>query len=128
MNIQDPISDMITRIRNGQSAKFSYVMMQFSNIKKGIADILMKEGYIEGYQIINNYFLKIQLKYFNNNPVIEMIHRVSKPGLRIYKSKEQLPKIMNGLGIAIISTSQGIMTDKSARKKNIGGEILCYVA
>ncbi|WWO99854.1 MAG: 30S ribosomal protein S8 [Candidatus Dasytiphilus stammeri] len=128
MNMQDPISDMITRIRNGQSAKFSYVTMQFSNIKKNIAEILYEEGYIKGYEIINNKLLKIDLKYFSDNPVIEMIERISKPGLRIYKRKEELPKIMNGLGIAVISTSQGIMTDKSARKKGIGGEIICYVA
>ncbi|WWO99999.1 MAG: 30S ribosomal protein S8 [Candidatus Dasytiphilus stammeri] len=128
MNMQDPISDMITRIRNGQSSKFSDVSMQFSTIKKAIAHILTEEGYIEKYQIISNNLLKIKLKYFYNQPVIEIIQRVSKPGLRIYKRKEELPKIMNGLGIAIISTSQGIMTDKSARTKGIGGEILCYVA
>ncbi|WWO98823.1 MAG: 30S ribosomal protein S8 [Candidatus Dasytiphilus stammeri] len=129
MNMQDPISDMIIRIRNGQSAKFTYVSMQFSKIKKGIAHILREEGYIEQYEIIdNNFILKIKLKYFSGKPVIEIIKRVSRPGLRIYKRKQELPKIMNGLGIAILSTSKGIITDKSARQKGIGGEILCYVA
>lgn len=131
MNIQDPISDMLVQIKNAQKANKKRIKLQSCKIKLKIAKILKKEGYIKEYKICNNkkkIELNIKLKYFNNKPVIEYIKRVSKPSLRIYKKKYELPKVMSGLGIAIISTSKGIMTDHEARKINLGGEILCYVA
>ncbi|WWO99319.1 MAG: 30S ribosomal protein S8 [Candidatus Dasytiphilus stammeri] len=130
MSMQDPIADMITRIRNAQAAKKILVTMPSSKIKEAIARVLKEEGYIEEYSIEDKIKLKliIKLKYYLGKSVIENIHRVSRPGLRIYKSKYNLPKVMAGLGIAIISTSKGIMVDRLARKFGIGGEILCWVA
>ncbi|WWO96541.1 MAG: 30S ribosomal protein S8 [Candidatus Dasytiphilus stammeri] len=130
MSMQDPISDMITRIRNGQASKKLFISMPSSKIKISIAQVLKSEGYIDKYNIQGDLKkeLVIELKYFLGKAVIENIHRISRPGLRIYKRSKNLPKIMSGLGIAIISTSRGIMTDRNARKARIGGEILCYVA
>jgi len=126
MNIQDPISDMLTRIRNSQIANKDIVYIPLSKIKKEIAVILKNEGFIKNFEVSKE--LKLNLKYFKKKPVIEMIKRISSPGLRIYKNKKELPKVMSGMGIAIISTSQGLMTDKIAREKKIGGEIICYIA
>lgn len=130
MTMQDPISDMLTCIRNNQIANKHFVEIPFSNIKISIIKVLKNEGYIKQYELINEKKIKIrlELKYFNNKPVIEKINRISKPSLRIYKRVNKLPKIMNGLGIAIISTSKGVMTDANARKMGIGGEIICYVS
>ncbi|ARC54636.1 30S ribosomal protein S8 [Candidatus Riesia pthiripubis] len=132
MNIQDPVSDMITRIRNAQKANKEFVSVSFSNLKASISYVLKEEGYIKNFSINrkkkNRSYIIIQLKYFNGNGVIENIKRVSKPGLRIYKKKDQIPLIMEGLGIVIISTSQGVMTDRKARKNGLGGEIICYVS
>lgn len=126
----DPIADMLTRIRNAQTARHSSVMVPMSQIKKAIADILLKEGYIssvemEGEGVKIN--IKIGLKYNGNEKVISGLKRISTPGLRIYAPVEDLPKVLNGLGIAIISTSKGIMTDKEARKQNLGGEVLAFI-
>ena len=131
MSMHDPISDMLIRIRNGQlRAKFS-VIMPASNLKVAIADILTEEGYINGYKVDeekSKKTLTIELKYFDGKPVIEMLQRASKPSLRKYSSNSNLPKVIGGLGTAIISTSKGVMTDRNARAQGIGGEILCYVA
>ncbi|ARC54937.1 30S ribosomal protein S8 [Candidatus Riesia sp. GBBU] len=132
MNIQDPVSDMITRIRNAQKANKEFVSVPFSNLKVSISSVLKEEGYIKNFSINrekkNISYIIIQLKYFNGNGVIENIKRISKPGLRIYKKKDQIPLIMEGLGIVIISTSQGVMTDRKARKNRLGGEVICYVS
>ncbi|WWP00512.1 MAG: 30S ribosomal protein S8 [Candidatus Dasytiphilus stammeri] len=130
MSMQDPIADMITRIRNAQIAKKIMVTMPSSKIKEAIAQVLKEEGYIEQYSIEGEIKLQliIKLKYYLGKSVIESIHRVSRPGLRIYKNKHNLPKVMAGLGIAIVSTSKGVMVDRSARKMGIGGEIICWVA
>ncbi|BFI91119.1 30S ribosomal protein S8 [Enterobacterales bacterium endosymbiont of Anomoneura mori] len=129
MSMQDPISDMLTYIRNGQNNKKNKIKLPFSNIKKEILRVLKEEGYIKNYKIINENKLKLEviLKYFNNKPVIENIQRISKPSLRIYKNKKKIPKVMNYFGIAIISTSKGIMSNKLAKNKGIGGEVICYV-
>ena len=131
MNTTDPIADMLTRIRNASQAKFKTVDIPASNIKKNIAEILFEEGYIKAYEEITNEnqgIIRISLKYTEKGKkVISGLKRISKPGLRIYASKEELPKVLNGLGIAIISTSKGIMTDKQARKENLGGEVLAYI-
>ena len=132
MHITDPIADMLTRIRNASSAKHETVDVPASNMKKEIAEILLNEGYIKNYQVIENEgiqgVIRITLKYgANKTKVISGIKRVSKPGLRIYASKEELPKVLRGMGIAIISTSKGIMTDKEARRQNVGGEVLAFV-
>ena len=131
MQITDPIADMLTRIRNANNAKHAYVDIPASNMKKSIAEILLEEGYIKNYQIIDDGkqgIIRVTLKYAENKQrVISGIKRISKPGLRIYASKEELPKVLRGLGIAIISTSKGVMTDKNARKENVGGEVLAYV-
>ncbi|WMC19754.1 MAG: 30S ribosomal protein S8 [Enterobacteriaceae bacterium PC38] len=129
MSLQDPISNMLTYIRNGQIIKKKKINIPFSNIKKEIAKILKQEGYIKDYKIKIKNIKKIELilKYFKNKPVIENIKRISKPSLRIYKKKKNLPVVMNYLGIAIISTSKGIMTDSLARKLGLGGEIICYI-
>lgn len=130
MSMQDPISDMFTRIRNAQAMKRVEVAMPASKAKVAIADVLKEEGYIEGYEVSEvegKPTLNVILKYFNGVPVIEKIKRISRPGLRIYKNKRALPKVMNGLGIAIISTSKGLMSDRMARRLGEGGEILCYV-
>ena len=132
MSMNDPISDMITRIRNGQMSKKIKVDMPSSNLKASIAKVLKDEGYIDGFSVENldgnKKSLNIELKYYSGQPVIEKIVRVSKPGLRIYKNVKNLPNYMNGLGIVIISTSKGVMTDRKARSSGIGGEILCYVS
>ena len=130
MQMSDVIADMLTRIRNANSAKHETVDVPASNMKKAIADILVADGYIKGYQVVEDGkqgIIRITLKYQNKQRVIKGIRRVSKPGLRIYASCEDMPKVMNGLGIAIVSTSKGIMTDKNARKLNVGGEIVAFV-
>ena len=131
MQITDPIADMLTRIRNANNAKHPSVDVPASNMKKSIAEILLEEGYIKNYQIIDDGkqgIIRVTLKYAENKQrVISGIKRISKPGLRIYASKEELPRVLRGLGIAIISTSKGVMTDKKARKENVGGEVLAYV-
>ncbi|MGN1298754.1 MAG: 30S ribosomal protein S8 [Candidatus Scatovivens sp.] len=131
MNITDPIADMLTRIRNANSAKFKTVDVPSSKIKKSIANNLLEEGYIKAVDEIDDGvqgILRITLKYDENgNKVIEGLKRISKPGLRIYASKDELPRVLNGLGIALISTSKGIMTDKKARELGIGGEVLAYI-
>jgi len=131
MQITDPIADMLTRIRNANSAKHETVDVPASNMKKAIAEILNNEGYIKSYQIIEDGkqgVIRIALKYGNNKEkVISGLKRVSKPGLRIYAGAEELPRVLKGLGIAIVSTSKGVMTDKEARKLNIGGEVLAFV-
>ncbi|AJR07326.1 30S ribosomal protein S8 [Photobacterium gaetbulicola] len=130
MSMQDPISDMLTRIRNGQAAKKVAVKMPSSKLKVAIAALLKEEGYVADYTISGEVKpeLEVTLKYFEANPVIEQIQRVSRPGLRIYKKKDALPSVMGGLGIAVVSTSKGLMTDRAARKAGLGGEIICYVA
>ena len=131
MSLQDPVSDMLCQIRNSQGRAKAQVTMASAALKVAIANILKEEGYISDYEIKDvdgKKTLTIELKYFEGQPVIEKLQRVSKPGRRSYKTKGKLPKILGGLGIAIISTSQGVMTDKSARALGIGGEILCIVA
>ncbi len=127
----DPIADMLTRIRNAGQAKFKTVDIPASNMKKDIAEILFNEGYIKSYEEIKNDnqgIIRISLKYTEKGKkVISGLKRISKPGLRIYASKDELPKVLNGLGIALISTSKGIMTDKKARELGVGGEVLAYI-
>ena len=131
MNITDPIADMLTRIRNAGSSRQKTVDIPASNVKRAIAGILFKEGYIKAYEDINNEnqgVLRISLKYDEKGAkAISGLKRISKPGLRVYASKEELPQVLNGLGIALVSTSKGIMTDKEARKENLGGEVLAYI-
>ncbi len=130
MQISDVIADMLTRIRNANNAKHETVDIPASNMKKAIAEILVNEGYIKGYQVIEDGkqgVIRVTLKYVGKQKVIHGLRRVSKPGLRIYSNCEDMPKVMNGLGIAIVSTSKGIMTDKQARKENVGGEVLAFV-
>lgn len=130
MSMQDPIADMLTRIRNGQAANKVAISMPSSKLKVAIANVLAEEGYVEGFKVVEGVKpeLEITLKYFQNKPVVESIQRVSRPGLRIYKRKDELPKVMGGLGIAVVSTSKGVMTDRAARQAGLGGEIICYVA
>ncbi len=125
----DPIADMLTRIRNGLAAGKTDVKMPFSKQKQAIAQVLKDEGYIADFakQDEVKATLSVELKYYQGKPVIEKVSRVSRPGLRIYKNKNELPKVMSGLGIAIISTSAGVMTERAARKAGHGGEVLCYV-
>ena len=126
----DPISDMLTRIRNGLAAGKKDVTMPHSKMKASIAQVMKDEGYISDFakqDVEGKAMLNIQLKYYKGKPVIEKMSRVSRPGLRIYKAKDDLPKVMGGLGIAIVSTSRGVMTDRAARKEGYGGEVLCYV-
>ena len=131
MNTTDPIADMLTRIRNANSSKHKTVDVPSSNMKKAIAEILFKEGYIKSFELISNEnqgIIRITLKYDEKGTrVIDGIKRISKPGLRVYANKEELPKVLNGLGTAIISTSQGLKTDKEAREAGIGGEVLAYI-
>ncbi len=130
MQISDVIADMLTRIRNANDAKHETVDIPASNMKKAIAEILVNEGYVKGYQVIEDGkqgVIRVTLKYVGKQKVIHGLRRVSKPGLRIYSNCEDMPKVMNGLGIAIVSTSKGIMTDKQARKENVGGEVLAFV-
>ena len=131
MSMTDPIADMLTRIRNGQASNKTEVAIPSSKLKTAIAEVLKKEGYISNYSTSGKggkNILTIELKYFEGKPVIESIHRSSKPGLRIYKNKENLPKVLGGLGVAIVSTSAGVMSDRVAREKGVGGEILCIVS
>ena len=131
MSMSDPIADMLTRIRNAQMAEKVSVAMPSSKVKAAIAKVLRDEGYIEDFVVRQDgakATLDISLKYYAGRPVIEHIERVSKPGLRVYKGCGQIPKVMNGLGIAIVSTPQGVMTDRKARATNVGGEVLCIVA
>ena len=131
MSMNDPISDMLTRIRNGQSSNKKNVSMLSSSAKKAIAEVLKNEGYIIDFEVITENSidnLVIQLKYHQGLPVIEDIQRSSRPGLRVYKNKEDLPQVLGGLGVAIISTSAGVMSDKEAREKGIGGEVICTVS
>ncbi|MEG3755875.1 30S ribosomal protein S8 [Psychromonas arctica] len=130
MSMQDPISDMLTRIRNGQAASKVSVKMPSSKQKVAIAAVLKAEGYVEDFAVAGDTKpeLEVTLKYFEGKKVIDTIKRVSRPGLRIYKGANDLPKVMAGLGIAIVSTSQGVMTDRAARNASIGGEIICYVS
>ncbi|NLX61430.1 MAG: 30S ribosomal protein S8 [Tissierellia bacterium] len=127
----DPIADMLTRIRNGNSVKHESVDIPASNIKKEIAQILLDEGFIKGYDVIDDGkqgIIRIELKYGRHGEkVISGIKRISKPGLRVYVKSDEIPRVLGGLGIAILSTSKGIMTDKKARKEGVGGEVLCYV-
>ena len=130
MSMTDPIADMLTRIRNGQKAGKVEVTMPASKGKQAIATVLRDEGYIEDFVSEDNDgkpLLRVQLKYFDGRPVIENVERVSRPGLRIYKGKDELPSVLGGLGIAIVSTSSGVMTDRAARSSGQGGEILAYV-
>ena len=130
MSMHDPISDMLTRIRNAQRADKASVSMPSSKLKVAIAQVLKDEGYVEEFAVRaedNKPVLDIQLKYYAGRPVIERIERVSRPGLRIYKGSNDIPKVMNGLGVAIVSTSKGVMTDRKARAAGVGGELLCIV-
>lgn len=130
MSMQDPIADMFTRIRNGQLAKKVAVTMPASKVKKALAEVLKNEGYIANYEVSGDVKpeLSVELKYFEGKAVIDTLQRVSRPGLRIYKKSDALPKVLGGLGVAIVSTSKGLMTDRAARKAGIGGEIIGYVA
>jgi len=131
MSMSDPIADMLTRIRNGQQAGKTSVRMPSSKLKVAIAKVLQDEGYIDAYVVreaAGKAELDVALKYYADRPVIERIERVSRPGLRVYKGSDDLPKVMNGLGVAIVSTPKGVMTDRAARASRVGGEIICLVA
>ena len=132
MSMSDPIADMLTRIRNGQHVGMENVTMPSSRRKEAIAKVLQDEGYIDGFNVEaapgNKKNLTINLKYFEGKPVIEKIQRLSRPGLRIYKPKDELPTVLGGLGVAIVSTSRGLMTDRAARSQGIGGEVICVVS
>jgi len=130
MNITDPIADMLTRIRNANAQRHETVDVPSSKLKKSIAEILLEEGYIKGFEEIEDGVqgtIRISLKYVNKQKVIAGLKRISKPGLRVYATKDELPKVLGGLGIALISTSKGIMTDKKARQEGVGGEVLAFV-
>jgi len=131
MSMSDPIADMLTRIRNAQVVQKTTVAMPSSKVKIAIAKVLKDEGYIEDFAVAadaGKSELKIGLKYYAGRPVIERLERVSRPGLRIYKGKDDIPSVMNGLGVAIVSTPKGVMTDRKARATGVGGEVICYVA
>ena len=131
MSMSDPIADMLTRIRNAQASDKVTVVVPASKVKKAIAQVLVDEGYIEGFTAKSedgHPVIEIGLKYYAGRPVIEKIERVSRPGLRIYRGSSDIPKVMNGLGVAIVSTSKGVMTDRKARATGVGGEVLCIVA
>jgi len=131
MSMTDPIADMLTRIRNAQAAGKTSVTMPSSKVKAAIAVVLRDEGYIDGFSIEPNEGkpeMVVALRYYAGQPVIERLERVSRPGLRIYRGADEIPKVMNGLGVAIVSTSRGVMTDRKARATGVGGEVLCYVA
>jgi len=131
MNNQDPIADMLTRIRNANRVGRRMVLIPRSKICLGIAQVLKDEGYIDGFEVKkdgNKSELEIALKYYAGRPVIERIERVSRPGLRVYKGRDAIPQVMNGLGVAIVTTPKGVMTDRKARATGVGGEVLCYVA
>ena len=127
----DPIADMLTRIRNGQRAGKVAVSMPSSKLKQSIASVLKDEGYVAGFQVdeaAGKPTMSVELKYYDGQPVIDMLKRISRPGLRIYKASDELPRVQGGLGIAIVSTSKGVMTDRAARAAGEGGEVLCYVS
>jgi small subunit ribosomal protein S8 len=131
MSMSDPIADMLTRIRNAQMIAKAVVVMPSSKVKVAIAQVLKDEGYIDGFAVKSEGAkseLEIALKYYAGRPVIERIERVSRPGLRIYKGRDAIPQVMNGLGVAIVTTPKGVMTDRKARQTGVGGEVLCYVA
>lgn len=131
MTMTDPIADMLTRIRNGQKARKVSVSMPASNSKEAVASVLADEGYISGFSTEGEgaaSTLTIELKYFEGAPVIERIERASRPGLRVYRGKDELPRVLGGLGVAIVSTSAGVMSDAKAREKGVGGEVLCVVS
>ncbi|MGL4574642.1 MAG: 30S ribosomal protein S8 [Burkholderiaceae bacterium] len=131
MSMSDPIADMLTRIRNAQQVEKTSVAMPSSKLKVAIAKVLADEGYIDGFNVAENSgksTLEIGLKYYAGRPVIERLERVSKPGLRVYKPAKAIPHVMNGLGVAIVSTPKGVMTDRKARASGVGGEVICYVA
>ena len=131
MSMSDPIADMLTRIRNAQVVQKSEVAMPSSKVKVAIAAVLKDEGYIDDFAVTEadgKAELKISLKYYAGRPVIERLERVSRPGLRVYKGKGDIPSVMNGLGVAIVSTPRGVMTDRKARSTGVGGEVICYVA
>ena len=132
MSMSDPIADMLTRIRNAQRVEKPAVAIPSSKLKVAIAKVLQDEGYIEGFRVdaglAGQSELRIGLKYYAGRPVIERLERVSRPGLRIYRGRDHLPQVMNGLGVAIVSTSKGVMTDRKARVQGVGGEVICYVA
>ena len=131
MSMSDPIADMLTRIRNAQMIEKAVVVMPSSKLKVAIAQVLKDEGYIDGFSVrtdAGKSQLDIELKYYAGRPVIERIERVSRPGLRVYRGREAIPAVMNGLGVAIVTTPKGVMTDRKARQTGVGGEVLCYVA
>ena len=131
MSMSDPIADMLTRIRNAQATEKVSVFVPSSKVKQAIAQVLKDEGYIDGFQVkteAGKTELEIALKYYAGRPVIERIERVSRPGLRVYKASAAIPQVQNGLGVAIVTTPQGVMTDRKARASGVGGEVLCYVA
>lgn len=131
MTMQDPIADMLTRIRNGQAARKAEVTMPESKQRVAIAEVLKREGYIEDFRSEANDALRtltITLKYFEGRPVIEDLRRVSRPGLRVYRAKDAIPKVRGGLGVTVVSTSRGVLSDREARRQGLGGEIICYIA
>lgn len=131
MSMQDPVSDMLTRIRNAHARNKVNVTMPSAKFKVSLAELLQKEGYINGYSVSKDEAkpeLTVELKYFEGKPVIALLKRISKPGLRLYKSCQDLPQVLKGLGVAVVSTSQGLMTDRDARQKGLGGEVICYIA
>ena len=131
MSMSDPIADMLTRIRNAQMVEKTNVVMPASKVKVAIAQVLKDKGYIENFQVNaadGKSQLEIALKYYAGSPVIERIERVSRPGLRVYRGSKSIPQVMNGLGVAIVTTPKGVMTDRKARAEGVGGEVLCYVA
>jgi len=131
MSMSDPIADMLTRIRNAQLVEKASVSMPSSKLKVAIAQVLQDEGYIENFKVSTDAGkseLEIALKYYAGRPVIERIERVSRPGLRVYRGRDAIPQVMNGLGVAIVTTPRGVMTDRKARQTGVGGEVLCYVA
>jgi small subunit ribosomal protein S8 len=131
MSMSDPIADMLTRIRNAQMVEKATVSMPASKVKTAIAQVLKDEGYIDGFKVVNDggkSELEIALKYYAGRPVIERIERVSRPGLRVYRGRNAIPQVQNGLGVAIVTTPRGVMTDRKARATGVGGEVLCYVA
>ena len=130
MPVTDPISDFLTRIRNASKAKKIRVDIPASNMKKSLAEILKQQKFIQDYAVVENNkqnLLRVQLKYRNGTPAINGLKRISTPGLRVYKSSDELPRVLNGLGVAVISTPKGLLTDKEARKEAVGGEIVCYI-
>jgi small subunit ribosomal protein S8 len=131
MSMSDPIADLLTRIRNAQMVSKTTVTLPSSKVKIAIAQVLKDEGYVDGFRVVkdgNKSELEITLKYYAGRPVIERIERVSRPGLRVYKGRDAIPQVQNGLGVAIVTTPKGVMTDRKARASGVGGEVLCYVA